>query len=104
MPEVVRVVETHIAVETIAYTLLGTRAKNTATFIKLVPNEYIVGAQALGTVNATSTVKNFPKPPRGDRTANISPPMSLALSKPEFHEGTNGADAANATPKRCIAS
>lgn len=72
--------------------------------MKLVPNEYIVGAQALGTVSATSTVKNFPKPPRGDKTANISPPMSLALSNPASQEGTKGADAANAAPRRCIAS
>jgi len=73
-------------------------------FIKLVPKEYIVGAQALGTVNATSTVKNFPKFPRGDKTANKRPPMSLELSKPASHEGTKGADAANVAPKRCIVS
>ena len=37
-------------------------ASSEVMFIALVPNEYIVGAHALGTLNATSTVKNFPNP------------------------------------------
>ena len=62
---------------------------------------YIVGAQALGTVNANSTVRNLPKPPQGDKTAWISPPTEFPFSKPVFQESVYGAEAAKTTPMEC---
>lgn len=55
---------THIPNDTTAYAFRGTRRANHGprrTFIALVPNEYIVGAHALGTVSATSTVRRDPR-------------------------------------------
>ena len=66
--------------------------------MKLVPNEYIVGATALGIVSAMTTVKNLPNPPDKARTASISPPTLVPSPKPFCQEGTVGADAANAAP------
>jgi hypothetical protein len=63
-------------------------------------NVYIVGAHALGIVNASKTVKNFPKPPRGDNTASIRPPTLLPPSKPVFQESLNGAEAAKTAPMK----
>ena len=60
---------THIASEIITNTYLGTFANHGKIVIALLPNVYIVGAHALGTVNANSTVRNLPKPPQGDKTA-----------------------------------
>ena len=37
-------------------------ASSEVMFIALVPNEYIIGAFMLGTLSATSTVRNFPNP------------------------------------------
>ena len=62
---------------------------------------YIVGAQALGTVNANSTVRNLPKPPQGDKTAWISPPTEFPFSKPVFQESVYTAEAAKMTPMEC---
>lgn len=90
-----------MAPDTRAYAFRGILAKNGATFMKLVPNEYMVGAQVLGTESATSTVRNLPKPPAGARTALKRPPMSLPAAKPASHEGTKGADAANTAPRTC---
>ena len=42
---------------------------------KVLPNVYIVGAQAEGTVRERRTIKNFPKPPTGARMAAKRPPM-----------------------------
>ena len=42
--------------------------------MELDANVYIVGAHALGTNKATSTVMNLPKPPAGERTASKRPP------------------------------
>ena len=66
--------------------------------MELDANVYIVGAHALGTDKATSTVRNLPKPPAGERTASKRPPTLLPLSKLVSHSGTAGAAAANAAP------
>ncbi len=79
---------THIAVETIANTNLGTRANTGAMVMKLVQTVYIVGALALGVVRDRSTRRNFPKPPTGWRTAATRPPTFVALFRPAFHAGT----------------
>lgn len=89
----------HIPSETITYTHLGIFANTPATAMKLLEKVYIVGAHALGTDNAKSTVKNLPKPPRGDRTASIRPPTLLPLSKPASQEGTAIAEAAKTAPR-----
>jgi hypothetical protein len=63
-----------------------------------MPKVYIVGAQAEGTDNAMSTIRNFPNPPAGARMADIRPPTLLPSPKPNFQDGTAGAAAANAAP------
>jgi hypothetical protein len=68
--------------------------------MKLVPNVYIVGAHALGADNAARTVRNLPNPPAGLRTANMRPPMLLPPSNPMAQDGTAGADAVKAAPKK----
>lgn len=68
--------------------------------MELEPNVYMVGAQALGMDSARRTVRNLPNPPRGDKTASISPPTLLPPSKPSFHDGVNGADAAKTAPMK----
>lgn len=65
---------THMPSETRMYTQRGTRENQWATDMKLVLNVYMVGAHALGTLSATSTVRNLPKPPRGVRTPYNKPP------------------------------
>ena len=69
--------------------------------MKLDANVYIVGAQVLGINRAMRTVKNFPNPPAGARTAASNPPTLLPLSKPAFQAGTAGAAAAKAAPSMC---
>lgn len=66
--------------------------------IRLVPNEYIVGAHALGIVRARVTVRNLPKPPVGARIAETSPPKLFPFWLPASQEGVERADAAKATP------
>lgn len=68
--------------------------------MKLDENVYIVGAHALGTVSATTTVRKFPNPPAEERTAWTRPPTLLPLSNPASHEGLLRADAANAAPRQ----
>jgi hypothetical protein len=68
--------------------------------MKLVPNVYIDGAHALGVDNAMRTVRNLPNPPVGLRTANTRPPMLLPPSNPMAQDGTAGADAVKAAPKK----
>lgn len=65
---------TYIPSETNTYTQRGTRENQRATDMKLVLNVYMVGAHALGTLSATSTVRNFPKPPSGVKTPYNKPP------------------------------
>lgn len=69
--------------------------------MRLVPNVYIAGADALGIVNASNTVRNFPKPPTGERIAEIKPPRFSPSSNPADQAGTAGEDAANAAPMKC---
>ena len=45
--------------------------------MRLVLNVYMVGAHALGILSATSTVRNLPKPPRGDKTPYSRPPTDV---------------------------
>ena len=86
--------------ETIAKTYRGTFWKVGAIVMKLVPKVYIVGAHALGIDNATRTVRNLPKPPRGERMAVIRPPRLFPPSNPAAQDGTAEADAAKAAPKK----
>lgn len=67
--------------------------------MELVLKVYIVGAQALGIVSATSTVRSFPKPPTGIRMLFTRPPTDELFWNPTFHAGTVGAAAAKAAPK-----
>ena len=87
-----------MASEIITNTYLGTFANHGKIVIALLPNVYMVGAKALGTVNANSTVRNLPKPPQGDKTAWMSPPTEFPPSKPVFQESVYGAEAAKTTP------
>lgn len=80
--------DTHTAVEMIANTKRGTRANIFAIVMKLVHTVYIVGALALGTVNARRTRRNLPKPPVGERMAATNPPTLLSSPNPAFHAGT----------------
>lgn len=82
-----------------AYTNRGSLANNGMTVMKLDPKVYIVGAHALGTVRATTTVRKFPKPPAEERTACTRPPTLLPCSNPAFHDGLWNAEAANAAPR-----
>lgn len=82
------------------YTHLGIFANTSATVIKLLEKVYIVGEHALGTDRASSTVRNLPKPPRGERTASMRPPTLLPLSKPASQDGTAVADAAKTAPRQ----
>jgi len=50
------------------------RENHPAIAMELVLKVYIVGAQALGIVSATSTVRNFPKPPTGIKMLFTKPP------------------------------
>ena len=59
------------------YTQRGTRENQWATDMRLVLNVYMVGAHALGMLSATSTVRNLPKPPRGDKMPNNKPPTDV---------------------------
>lgn len=68
--------------------------------MRLVPMVYIPGADALGMDNASNTVRNFPKPPTGDRTAEIKPPRFSPPSNPVDQAGTADEDAANAAPMK----
>ena len=68
--------------------------------MKLDAKVYIVGAHALGMDSARRTVRNLPNPPRGDRTASMSPPTLLPPSKPSFQDGVNGAEAAKMAPRK----
>lgn len=92
---------TDIASDTMAKMYRGTFSKMGAMAMKLVPKVYIVGAAALGTDSATRTVKNFPKPPVGASTAEMSPPTFSPPSKPADQAGTEAADAVKAAPKKC---
>jgi len=65
-----------------------------------LPNVYIVGAHALGTDNATRTVRNSPKPPVGERTADMRPPILSPFANPVAQDGTAGADAVKAAPAK----
>ena len=78
----------------------GTFAKNGAIVIELDPNVYIVGAHALGMDSARRTVRNLPKPPRGERTASTGPPTLLPPAKPSFQDGVYGAEAAKTAPMK----
>jgi hypothetical protein len=62
---------------------------------------YIVGAHALGTDNAMSTVRSLPNPLVGARTADMRPPILFPPSNPAVQDGTAGADAVKAAPKKC---
>jgi hypothetical protein len=68
--------------------------------MKLIPNVFIVGAHELGMDSATRTGRNLPNPPVGLKTADISPPMLLPPSDPMAQDGTAGANAAKAAPKK----
>ena len=68
--------------------------------MKLVPNVYIVGAHALGIDSATRTVRNLPKPPAGERTADMRPPRLFPPSNPVFQDGTAGAEAVKTAPRK----
>lgn len=68
--------------------------------MKLLENVYMVGAHAAGIVNASRTVRNLPRFPRGERIASTRPPMLFPSSKPSFQAGTYGADAASAAPRQ----
>lgn len=87
-----------MAAEMIVKMYRGTFANQGMIVIALEPKVYIVGAHALGMVNAKRTVKNLPKPPQGDNTASISPPTLFPPSKPAFQESVNGAEAAKTAP------
>jgi hypothetical protein len=89
-----------MASEIIAKKYRGTFWKIGAIVMKLVPNVYIVGAHALGTDNATMTMRNLPNPPLGARTADIRPPMLSPPSNPVAQDGTAGADAVKAAPRK----
>lgn len=90
----------HIAPDTMTKRYLGTMAKNVPTVMKLEPKVYIVGAVALGMVSASSTVKNLPNPPMGERIASINPPTLLPSSNPACHAGTRTAHAAKSAPRK----
>jgi hypothetical protein len=92
---------THIPSEIRIYTQRGTRENQVEIATKLVLNVYIVGAQALGILSATSTVRNLPNPPTGVKTAYNKPPTDVLSWNPAFHAGTLGAAAANAAPRVC---
>ena len=92
---------THMPSDTTTYTQRGNRAKMLATAMQLFPNVYIVGAHALGTLSARSTVRKRPKPPSGESTAAMSPPTLLPPSKPVSQTGTFTADAAKTAPRKC---
>ena len=94
----------HIASDTMTNTYLGTIAKYVPMAMKLEPKVYIVGAHALGMDSARSTVRNFPKPPNGERMASMSPPTLLPSSNPACHAGTRTAHAANSAPRKCTVS
>jgi hypothetical protein len=68
---------------------------------KFRPIEYNVAATLAVTDNASSTVRNFPKPPAGLSIASKSPP-TFPWSYPVVQNGTDGADIATAAPKHCI--
>lgn len=68
--------------------------------MKLVPNVYIVGAVELGMDNATNTTRNLPKPPVGDRTAEMKPPRLFPSPNPTDRAGIAGEDAANVAPRK----
>lgn len=59
------------------YTQRGTRVNQWAMDWRLVLNVYIVGAHALGTLSATSTVRNLPKLPKGLRMPYNKPPTDV---------------------------
>ena len=86
-----------MASDIIAKTYCGTFRNIGAIVMKLVPNVYIDGAHALGVDNAMRTVRNLPV---GLRTANTRPPMLLPPSNPMAQDGTAGADAVKAAPKK----
>ena len=44
------------------------------------------------------TVKNLPNPPKGDKTASMSPPMEFPPSNPEDQAGVYAAEAAKTAP------
>lgn len=67
--------------------------------MKLVPNVFIVGAHELG-MDSAMTVRNLPNPPVGLKTADIRPPMLLSPSDPMAQDGTAGANAVKAAPKK----
>lgn len=90
-----------MASDTIAKAYRGIFWKMGVMAIKLVPNVYIDGAHALDTDRATRTVRNFPNPPVGERTAEIRPPTFFPFSNPADQAGTDSADAANAAPRKC---
>ena len=87
--------------ETTAYTQRGTRAQTAATAMQLLANVYIVGAHALGTLSARSTVSRRPKPPSGASTAAMSPPTLFPPANPAAQPGTPAADAAKTAPRKC---
>ena len=68
--------------------------------MKLVPNVFIVGAHELRMDSAMMTVRNLPNPPVGLKTADIRPPMLLPPSDPMAQDGTAGANAVKAAPKK----
>ena len=93
---------TYTATARIAITNRGNFANTGERAIKLVQTVYIVGFVALGTMRTSSTTRNLPKPPTGERTAAMSPPMLLFGPNPACHEGTTYAPAANTAPRPCI--
>ena len=90
-----------------AYTAIANRAiTNRGTFasegemaMKLVQTVYSVGFVPLGIVRTSSTIKNLPNPPSGERTAAIRLPTLLSGPSPASQEGTTYAPAARTAPR-----
>lgn len=64
---------------------------------KLIPNEYIVGAMLAETLRLSSTVRNFPKPPTGDRITENRLPRDTEKASDQL--GIPGAATARAAPR-----
>ena len=62
------------------------------------PKEYIVGAMFAVTLKLSKTVKNFPKPFVGERTAVKRSPIDSSTYAAD-QEGTRGMDMAKAAPR-----
>ena len=73
------------------------RTKYGTVIWKLMPNEYIVGAMLAETLRLRSTVRNFPKPPTGDRITEKRLPREIENASDQL--GMLGAATARAAPK-----